>query len=203
MKKILLAFATIIVATQFANAQCTPDAQYTSPGFYPDSATGISDACVDAFYDQVITVVGISDTTISGFTVSVDSIVIDNVTGLPGTLAYACENGSCVIYPATNPSSCIQISGTPTSGDLGSYTMVIEYTAYATVFGMPTPVPLTEDYTLDVVTCSAGLSEQDATTNKTLLKITDLMGRETKATPNTPLLYHYSDGTTVRKVNLK
>jgi len=202
MKKILLAFSTLLVATQFVSAQCTPDSQFTSPGFYPDSATGIPDACVDAFYDQVITVVGISDTVVGGFTVSVDSITIDNVSGLPATLSYACENASCVIYPAVDPSSCIQISGTPVAGDVGPYTMVIEYTAYVTVFGTPTPVPLTEDYTLDVVTCSVSLMEQTMS-EKTLLKITDMMGRETLPTANIPLIYYYSDGSIERIVQVK
>ncbi len=202
MKKLLLIATAIVAVAQFANAQCTPDPMYTSPGFYPDSATGISNACADVMYDEVITVVAIADTVIQSITVSVDSVVITNVTGLPPSLSYACEDASCTIYPGADPSSCIQISGTPTTGEIGSYTMNIEYTAYATVFSMPQSLPLSEDYTLEVEACTSNLLELSKE-EKTLVKITDLMGRETTEKPNTPLLYHYSDGTIVKSVSVK
>ena len=43
MKKILL---TLALAFAFigANAQCTPDPQFTIAGIYPDSATGLPNA---------------------------------------------------------------------------------------------------------------------------------------------------------------
>jgi len=40
-----------------------------------------------------------------------------------------------------------------------------------------------------------GLPEKEKDENKSLLRITDLMGREAKDTPNTTLIYIYSDGT--------
>ncbi len=202
MKKILLILTAVATSAQFANAQCTPDPSFTSPGFYPDSITGIADACTDVNYDQTITVVGIADTVVGGFTVAVDSITIDGVTGLPGALSFSvgASGSDNVIVPSIDPASCINISGTPVTADLGAHSLVINYTAYVTVFGMTQTVPATEGYLLNVVTCIADLNEQDATLNKTLVKITDFMGRETKPTPNTPLLYHYSDGTTERKM---
>ena len=45
--------------------------------------------------------------------------------------------------------------------------------------------------------CSVGLEEL-STTSKQLLKIVDLMGRETTFKPNTPLIYLYDDGSTER-----
>ena len=38
------------------------------------------------------------------------------------------------------------------------------------------------------------------TTNKELLKVTDLLGRETKGTKNQPLLYIYDDGTVEKRI---
>ena len=49
------------------------------------------------------------------------------------------------------------------------------------------PYPLNCDY--------VGLEELNVTSEKELIKITDLMGRETPFMPNTPLIYIYSDGT--------
>jgi hypothetical protein len=45
--------------------------------------------------------------------------------------------------------------------------------------------------------CSVGIEEL-GTTSKQLLKIVDLMGRETPYKPNIPLIYIYKDGSTER-----
>ena len=44
------------------------------------------------------------------------------------------------------------------------------------------------------------ISIQEHTTNKELLKITDLLGRETKGKKNEPLLYLYDDGTVEKRI---
>jgi Leucine-rich repeat (LRR) protein len=44
---------------------------------------------------------------------------------------------------------------------------------------------------------------EEHTTNKELLKVTDLLGRETKGTKNEPLFYIYDDGTVEKKIILK
>ena len=41
------------------------------------------------------------------------------------------------------------------------------------------------------------------TTNKELLKVTDLLGRETKGTKKEPLLYIYDDGTVEKRIIIK
>ena len=43
-------------------------------------------------------------------------------------------------------------------------------------------------------------SIEEHTTNKELLKVTDLLGRETKGTKNEPLLYIYDDGTVEKRI---
>jgi hypothetical protein len=52
-------------------------------------------------------------------------------------------------------------------------------------------------YFKGIVVTSVGIEEH--TTNKELLKVTDLFGRETKQT-NQPLFYIYSDGTVEKKL---
>ncbi len=200
MKRILLFAAVIFSASQFASAQsCTPDAQYTSPGFYPDSTTGIATACVGVAYDQVITMVSPTDTTISGFTIQVDSVIINNVSNLPAGISFACGSANCTIYPQVDPSSCIDLYGTAGAGDVGDHTITIEYTGYVTLFGSPQSLPLTENYKLTVDNCTAGLLELTSQ-DKKLVKIVDMTGREVNPTPNTPLIYIYSDGSTEKVV---
>ena len=54
MKKTLLTLS-LAIATIFAIAQCTPDSQFSAPGIYPDSVTGLSLAYVgQAYYTQII-----------------------------------------------------------------------------------------------------------------------------------------------------
>ena len=50
--------------------------------------------------------------------------------------------------------------------------------------------------------CSGTTSIQEHTTNKELLKVTDLLGRETKQT-NQPLFYIYNDGTVEKRIVIK
>ena len=52
-------------------------------------------------------------------------------------------------------------------------------------------------YFKGIVVTSVGIDEHN--TNKKLLKITDLLGRETKQT-NQPLFYIYDDGTVEKKL---
>ena len=44
---------------------------------------------------------------------------------------------------------------------------------------------------------------KEHTTNKELLKVTDLLGRETKGTKKEPLLYIYDDGTVEKRIIIK
>ncbi len=72
MKKILLTL-TLALAFVGANAQCTPDPQFTIAGIYPDSATGLTGAIVGQPYNEVITIVTPLDTStvLNGQTISV------------------------------------------------------------------------------------------------------------------------------------
>ena len=72
MKKTLLTLA-LAFAFIVAQAQCTPDAQFSLPGIYPDSATGLPNAIVGQAYNEVITIIAPLDTTgsVGPLTVSV------------------------------------------------------------------------------------------------------------------------------------
>jgi len=51
--------------------------------------------------------------------------------------------------------------------------------------------------------CSGSTSIQEHSTNKELIKITDVLGRETKGTKNEPLFYIYDDGTVEKRINIE
>ena len=53
---------------------------------------------------------------------------------------------------------------------------------------------------IDVSSCTAMTSIEEHFKNKELIKITDLLGREAKASKNEPLFYIYDDGTVEKKL---
>ena len=77
MKKILLTL-TLALAFVGANAQCTPDPQFTLAGIYPDSSTGMPDAIVGQPYNEIITIIVSTDTTVDVFGQSI-SVTIQQI----------------------------------------------------------------------------------------------------------------------------
>ncbi len=143
MKKLLLLTCAVLLNIAAANAQCTPDPQYTSPGIYPDSATGFVSGCEGMPYEEIITNVVPVDTLVElipGFptTVAFDSIVIVDFQGLPasGNLTYACSStlGGCSF--AGGEAGCVVIQGTPDASDVGTHNLAITVDVY--VGGIPT-----------------------------------------------------------------
>ena len=136
MKKILLTL-TLALAFIGANAQCTPDPQYTinDIGIWPDSAEGVPVSIVGSNYNEFITIITPSDTLVDGadfgfpafgtFTATVDDVEITNVTGLPPNFNYACDPVSC-IFPG-GEIKCAKLFSTsiPTASDIGVYNVII------------------------------------------------------------------------------
>lgn len=111
---------------------CVPGPE-TAPGIYPDSATGLPVGYADVFYEAVMTVVVPVDTTISGFTVPIDSIGIVNFQGLPPGFSYTADRASG--YWPGGTKGCVLISGMHSV--VGEYPLVIEVEGYAGVFHVP------------------------------------------------------------------
>lgn len=145
MKKILLAISAVF-AISFANAQCTPDPQYTEPGIFPDSATNFLPAQELVAYAQTVTAVVPADTCVVIIfppctVLSMDSIVVESVTGLPTGLTFQCDNAQCQ-YPG-GQTGCAIISGIPASGTAGTWPLVIDLNAYVGGFGVANSFTLT------------------------------------------------------------
>jgi hypothetical protein len=72
----------------------------------------------------------------------------------------------------------------------------ISYASSNWIFNSFTTISTNCNYTNP---CNTSTSIQEHTTNKELLKVTDLLGRETKQT-NQPLFYIYDDGTVEKRI---
>lgn len=140
MNKIMILWVFTLITGFSANAQCTPDTQFTYPGIYPDSVTGFANANVGVFYDQLITNVVPSDSTFMigpiPVTLTFDSLVVVNITGLPPGFTYNCFDAQNTTSPLDQcafeggTTGCIVISGTPNLGDEGIYNLSIEINAF-------------------------------------------------------------------------
>lgn len=125
-----------------ASAQvCTPDTSTLPAGYYPNA---ITDGSETVPYSHTVTVVVPVDTTISGFTVPIDSLVVTNISGLPSGLSFACNPGSCGIPGGDK--GCVELSGRPDQGTIGLYPVTVEGIIYANLFGGPVSAPFSQFY---------------------------------------------------------
>lgn len=157
----------------FVNAQCIPDPQFSSPGIYPDSASGFSSGCVDVTYEQLVTVFVAADTTFMvgpiPVTLIIDSLKLNSITGLPPGFTYSCYDSQnmnsavdgCVFEG--NTIGCILISGTPTAGDIGVYPLNMEVDLYLEGGGTPAATENIDYYQIEISNCGLGLVENTST----------------------------------------
>lgn len=203
MKSLLLSIIASAAVSFASMAQCSPNSAFTTPGFYPDSATGLPVACNGIPYIEVITIVSPVDTVLNTpfglFTIPIDSVKIIGVTGLASGLSYTCQFPTCSWIPTFgNQASCLVIEGTPTA--MGTTSFQIHYDLYVTLFGTPQSLTQTQGYTFEVQGCAS--IEEFTLISTQVTKMTDLMGREIKPVTGVPVLYHYADGSVKRVVNL-
>jgi hypothetical protein len=156
MKKFLTLLLVNLFFVGFLAAQCQPDPMFadSTAGVYPppfdameSPEGGITDtACIGAPFDFVFTIVVSETITLFGGTFQLDSIRVDEVSGLPAGLGVPntpfviCNPANCN-FPA-NSQGCAAIQGTPTGGmndtgqsGPGDYDLVITGTVY--IVGFP------------------------------------------------------------------
>ena len=88
-----------------------------------------------------------------------------------------------------NYTVCLTVGGYPTNGNLIYYTFINCDTFTYSPSGWAKIGQTT--------------SIKEHTTKKMLLKITDILGRETKGKKNTPLFYKYDDGTVEKRITIE
>lgn len=143
MKRIFTLFAGLFLAAAAYAQPCVPDAQYTSPGIYPDTITNLPPVAVGVAYSGVISAVVPADTSYMGFTATIDSINVTEIVGLPTGFTWS-GNPSGGLVPVSIPggtSGCIAIMGTANAGQVGTYPLLIKVTTYGVVMGMPMNLP--------------------------------------------------------------
>ena len=150
MKNFLLLFLFLLGAI-FTNAQCIPDPQYTAAGIYPDTSTGLATAYVGQSYSQNITVITPTDTVVdvlgNPVQVTIDSISLMSVSGLPPNFSYSCNPPSCGFPGGTVKCAELYSTVNPTSSDIGVYDIIFETTAYAS--NVPLIGTITQDDVID------------------------------------------------------
>jgi hypothetical protein len=130
MKKILL---SLILAFAFSGiqAQCTPDPQFTIVGIFPDSTTGLSSAIVGQAYNEVITIISPTDTSVDLFgqsiPVTVQTIELTNVAGLPPSFSYDCANPTCTFIGGSTSCAVLSSPG-PNVAEIGFHQLIINTT---------------------------------------------------------------------------
>lgn len=121
-------FGLLIIVGQLAVAQCIPDPQYTEPGVYPDTATGLPCAVNGVLYSEVITLVAPADTVIGGVPLPIDSLVLTSLTGLPPGIGFTCGgtlNNSTYSW-AGGTAGCINLTGVSTINDTYNILAIVE-----------------------------------------------------------------------------
>ena len=154
MNKTLL---TLALAFAFigAQAQCTPDPQYSIVGIYPDSASGLPGAIVGQAYDEVITIISPTDTSVTLFgqsiSVTVQSIELTSVTGLPASFSYDCETSNCT-FSGGSTSCAVLTSASPTVAEVGLHQIIMNTTTTvdAGLFGIQTQDDVIDYYYINV-----------------------------------------------------
>ncbi len=165
MKKTLLTL-TLALAFIGAQAQCTPDPQYTAVGIYPDELIGLLPATVGIAYNQNITIIVPSDTVADVFgqmvPVTIDKIDLTSVTGLPSSFSYSCDPPSCSFPGGTTKCAALS-SPSPTLSEIGLHQIIFETTT-TVGGGLLTQDDVIDYYYLQVSGITSTINQFDNTT---------------------------------------
>ena len=163
MKKILLTL-TLALAFVGANAQCTPDPQFTLAGIYPDSSIGMPDAIVGQPYNEIITIIVSTDTTVDVFgqsiSVNIQQIELTDVTNLPPSFSYDCLAPNCTFAGGTTTCAILS-SASPTASEIGLHQifMYTTTTVDAGLFGTQTQNDTIDYYYINVTNTTSTVSQ--------------------------------------------
>jgi hypothetical protein len=159
MKKVI--FSLLFSVSLYANAQlCTPDTTIKVPGFYPSK---LADGSVGVAYNQTVMILSFKDTSAivggSKQKVTIDSLKLTKVIGLPTGMGYVCYEPRCIYLPSAV--RCIKLNGTPTQS--GLFPLKFAVTAYAKLNGFfPVAQPDTiKEFSILVTGNSASVVSND------------------------------------------
>lgn len=125
-----------IFANNLSAQSCTPDANINQHGYYPDK---LDSATEQLAYSMTIQLYSKRDTAIANplgpgtVNATIDSLIIQRITGLPAGLTYVCNPPNCR-YPSLK-TGCVNIFGTTPNSSAGNYPLIIEVLVKATLGG--------------------------------------------------------------------
>jgi len=157
---IFLALASLAVTVQAQN--CTPDTTIKVAGFYPNK---LADGNVGTPYSQTVMVLSFKDTSVvvggSKQKVTIDSLKLTKVIGLPTGMGYLCFEPRCIYLPSKV--RCIKLNGTPAQS--GVFPLKFAITAYAKVNGfIPVSQPDTiKNFSITITGGTAQITENSVT----------------------------------------
>jgi hypothetical protein len=153
-----------IAAALHAGAQCVPNPLYADSlyGVWPDTTENFAGGMVGVFYSDTLNIMVPSNASLINpdypAFVTIDSISLDQVTGLPPGIQVACNsqtNAPCTYLP--NQLGCGLLEGTPT--EAGTFDIVLNVTAYANFLG-PQAIPQSfSGYSITIVPNSVGIGD--------------------------------------------
>lgn len=154
------------VSAFFAGAQCVPSQDDTTSLLYPvPDTTGGAVLYLGQYYGDTITINVPSDTAIDNpigpgtIDVSVDSLVLTSVTGLPPGMTYGCHNNDC--FALGGQQGCLHYYGTPQVAD--TFMVTVSGAVYTSL------LPTTFDETFPLIVVDA--SSVPETKNKELIRV--------------------------------
>ncbi|MDA0784409.1 MAG: T9SS type A sorting domain-containing protein [Bacteroidetes bacterium] len=157
---IFLALASLAVTVQAQN--CTPDTTIKVAGFYPNK---LADGNVGTPYSQTVMVLSFKDTSVvvggSKQKVTIDSLKLTKVIGLPTGMGYLCFEPRCIYLPSKV--RCIKLNGTPAQS--GVFPLKLAIIAYAKVNGfIPVSQPDTiKNFSITITGGTAQITENGVT----------------------------------------
>ncbi len=146
MKKLLLSLALVSLTAANLNAQsCTPGANFQDStfGVWPDTVQNLPPADANVFYSTDLNFKAPQnaadiDPSVVG---TINDFTVNNVTGLPAGISYACNSANCFYLGGEN--GCANVYGTATQ--TGVYPIEIEITANVDI-GFGIVIPYTETF---------------------------------------------------------
>lgn len=161
-KNILLLTAALLFCTFQIMAQCTPDQTITKP-LVPDSATGLPHAYANAQYGTTIQLKVPGSALYMGITVTIDSIKIVSVTGLPSSFSYVCNIPSNRAWPG-NSFGCIYLSGNPSDAQQNTVNpIIVTIRAFGKLMGAPQTVDQPNDNYKIIIEMPQGIADVNST----------------------------------------
>jgi hypothetical protein len=147
MKKIYLTLLFAMIGIM-ANAQCTPDPNYTKPGLYPNR---MPDGIVGTWFEQTLTLIVPKDTQInySGnlYNIKVDSATVVEISDLPSSFSYICDNARRTW--AGGAKGCAKMTGIPMASDTGKIQIYVKVRTFFKIVGLSNQLDQLDSSTID------------------------------------------------------